>query len=425
MSQSGAPLTYYHATATPHPDHPALEGDIRVDACVVGAGFTGLTAAYELARRGFSVAVLEAESIGWGASGRNGGQICTGYSSGMGRIEAQVGLDDARKCFAIAEDAKAQIAANVAELDIPCDLKWGYLNVAPNRRAVDELREMQKSLARYGYEKTTLIGADELAQKLGTARYKGALRDNGAGHFHPLNYVRALAAATCDHGARIFENSRVIAIGEGSRPVVKTEGGTVCARFVVVAGNAYLGRTVKTLYYRIMPVGSYVVATEPLGENMARALIRDDEAVSDTNFVLDYFRLTGDRRMLFGGRCSYSGVIPDDVRPIMRSRMTRVFPQLKDARLDFGWGGYIAITANRIPDIGRLAPNVYYAHGFSGQGVTLGCISGRILAETIAGQAERFDLMARFRHRPFPGGPIRTPILMLAMLWYRLRDALG
>lgn len=416
--------SYYRASANRHVEHPVLAGERQADVCVVGAGFTGLSAALELAERGFSVIVVEAETVGWGASGRNGGQICTGFSAGMEKIEAQAGLEDARKCFAIAEEGKAIIAERVAKHDIACDLKWGYLHVAAKAGDMGDLTDAQESLARYGCE-STLLDKAALEERLGTQVYHGALEESGAGHFHPLNYCLGLAEAAVAAGAEIFEHSRVTRIETGAKPVVHTDGGLVRARFVVAAGNAYLGRLVRPLYPKIMPVGSFIVATEPLGDNRARSLIRDDEAVADTNAILDYFRLSGDRRMIFGGRCSYSGAIPDDVTPAMRPRLARVFPQLADARIDYAWGGYIGITTNRIPDLGTIDGTLFYAHGFSGQGVTLSNVCGRLMAEAIAGQAERFDLMARFKHRPFPGGPARTPLLMLAMAWYRLRDMVG
>lgn len=418
-------LSYYRASANPHPSHPRLEGEVAADVCVIGAGFTGLSAALELAGRGYDVALLEAESVGWGASGRNGGQICTGFSTGMKEIEARAGAQDARTCWAIAEEGKRLIAENVARHRIACELKWGYIHVAPKPGDNAYLAEKQREYAAYGHEETELLDKAALEQRLGSRRYHGGLRDARAGHFHPLNYCLGLADAAQAAGVRIFERSPVTAVETGPGPRARTAHGSVRAKFLVICGNAYLGRLVPALYRKIMPVGSFIAATEPLGENRARALIRDDDAICDTNFIVDYFRLSADRRLLFGGRCSYSTLEPRDLKAFMRPRMLRVFPQLDDAGIDYCWGGYIGITVNRIPDVGRLSDTVYYAHGYSGQGVALAGVCGRLLAEAIAGQAERFDVMARFRHRPFPGGPVRTPLLVLAMLYYRLRDALG
>ena len=417
--------SYYRASANPHPDHPRLEGEHEADVCVIGAGFTGLSAALELAERGFSVAVLEAETVGWGASGRNGGQICSGFSSGMGKLEAQAGKDDARKCWALSEEAKTLMRSRIERYGIECDLKWGYVHVAPKPGDVPELSEMQEEYAAYGYDKTEVLDKAELEDRLGSTIYHGGLRDAGAGHLHPLNYCLGLADAAVSHGARIFEHSAVTRVDTGAAPAAHTAGGVVRAKFIVVAGNAYLGKTVPALYSKIMPVGSFILATEPLGENRARSLIRDDDAICDTNFVVDYFRLSGDQRMLFGGRCSYSTIEPRDLEGFMRPRMLKVFPQLGDVKLDYCWGGYIGITVNRIPDIGRISDTVYYAHGYSGQGVALTGIYGKVIAEAVAGQAERFDVLAQFKHTPFPGGPIRTPMLVAAMLYYRMRDLLG
>jgi gamma-glutamylputrescine oxidase len=425
MPKSISSPSYYQATATPSPKHPPLEGDIAADVCIVGAGYTGLSAAIELAEAGYKVVVLEAESVGHGASGRNGGQICTGFSSGQEKIEAQLGREDARRCFAMAEEAKQLITDRIARYGIDCNLRWGYLHVLPKPNRFDGLKAWKAEWDELGYADTQLISKEELADKLGTRAYHGALREGGAGHFHPLNYCLGLARAATAAGAAIHEYSRAIEVDTGAKPFVRTERGKVTARFVIIACNAYLGRLVPKLHGKVMPVTSYIIATEPLGENRARALIRDGEAVADTNFIVDYFRITSDTRMLFGGRASYTTLEPSDLGAYMKPRMTKIFPQLRDVRIDFAWGGFIAITYNRIPDCGRLSPTAYYAHGYSGQGVALAGLYGKLMAEAIRGTAERFDLLARVRHLPFPGGPVRVPMLASAMLFYRLRDALS
>jgi gamma-glutamylputrescine oxidase len=425
MPKSIDAISYYQATATPHSNHPALAGDVNADVCIIGAGFTGLSAALELAQAGYRVVVLEAETVGYGASGRNGGQICTGFSSGQGKIEAQLGKDDARKCFDLAEESKRLIVDRIAEHKIDCDLVWGYIHAIPKPGQFDGLKEWKDEYDALGYTDTRIFTKAELEERLGTRIYYGALREGGAGHFHPLNYCLGLARAAVAAGAVIHEKSRVLDVETGSNPWARTAGGKVSAKYMIIAGNAYLGRTVPKLYGRVMPVSSYILATEPLGENRARALIRDNEAVANTNFIVDYYRLTRDTRMLFGGRASYSTLEPPNLGAYMRPRMTAVFPQLRDVRVDYAWGGYIAITSNRMPDCGRLSPTTYYAHGYSGQGVALAGLYGKLMAEAIRGTAERFDLLARIKHLPFPGGPIRTPILVAAMLYYRIRDALS
>jgi gamma-glutamylputrescine oxidase len=425
MPKSIDALSYYEATAHSFPKCSALTEDINVDVCVVGAGYTGLSAALELAAAGMKVAVLEAKVVGYGASGRNGGQVCTGFSSGQAKIEAQLGREDARKCFALAEESKSLLTQRLKTYDIDCDLTWGYLHCIPKAHQMDELKAWREEYDELGVLGTTLYGREELRDKLGTSAYHGALREATAGHLHPLNYCRGLARAAIAEGATIYENSPVIEIDEGPRPFARTARAKVNAKFLVIAGNAYLGRLSQKLHSRVMPVASYIIATEPLGQNRAKSLIRDSEAVANTNFIVDYFRLSKDTRLLFGGRASYSTLEPPDLGAYMRPRMLAVFPQLADVKVDYAWGGYIAITSNRIPDCGRLSPTTYYAHGYSGQGVALSGLYGKLIAEAIQGQAGRFDLLAKVRHLPFPGGPARTPLLVAAMMYYRIRDALS
>jgi gamma-glutamylputrescine oxidase len=425
MSKSIDALSYYQATANAQISCQSLKGDVSADVCVIGAGYTGLSAALELAQAGYKVVVLEAEKIGYGASGRNGGQVCTGFSSGQQKIVNQMGKGDAVKCFALAEEAKALLKQRIADHAIDCDLTWGYLHCVPKPHQVDELKVWRNEYEELGVTGMTLFDKKQLEQKLGSTIYHGALRESDAGHLHPLNYCLGLARAAIKAGAVIHEDSRVTDVDTGNTPSATTSSGKVSAKFMVIAGNAYLGRTVKKLYGRVMPVASYIIATEPLGENRAKALIADNEAVANTNFIVDYYRRSKDHRMLFGGRASYSTVEPPSLATYMRPRMTSVFPQLKDVKIDYAWGGYIAITSNRIPDCGRLSPTVYYAHGYSGQGVALTGLYGKLMAEAIRGTAERFDLLAKVKHLPFPGGPMRTPILVAAMMYYRIRDALS
>lgn len=425
MPKSIDATSYYQATATPFPTQASLSADTTADVCVIGGGFTGLSAALELAQAGYSVVVLEAERVGHGASGRNGGQICTGFSSGQAKIVAQLGHDDARKCFVLAEESKRLLTDRIASHGIDCDLSWGYIHAAPKPSHLAELEHWKRELEDLGYADTQMLTKAQLNERVACTAYHGGLREGGAGHFHPLNYCLGLARAAIDAGVRIFEQSRVLDVGSGRAPFARTARGTVNARFLIIAGNGYLGRTVPGLYGRVMPVGSYIIATEPLGEVRARSLIRDGEAVANTNFIVDYFRLTRDTRLLFGGRASYSTLEPPNLGAYMRPRMLSVFPQLSDVKVDYAWGGYIAITSNRIPDCGRLSPTTFYAHGYSGQGVALAGLYGKLMAEAVRGTAERFDLLARIKHLPFPGGLARTPLLVAAMMYYRIRDALS
>ncbi len=425
MRQSLVAQSYYQATARAAPQYAGLTGDAAADVVVIGGGFTGLSAALELATAGYKVVVVEAGRIGCGASGRNGGQICTGFSPGQARLEMQMNRQDAGKCFAIAEDAKRLIEQRIEAHKIDCDLAWGYLHCIPKPSQFDGLQRDVEEYDKLGYSGCTVLTKKELEAKLGSTIYHGAMREPRAGHFHTLNYLNGLASAAVKAGAIIHENSKVIDLDTGAAPWARTAQGKVTAKFMVIGGNAYLGRTVKALYGRIMPVTSYIITTEPLGEARARALILDNEAVADTNFIVDYFRRTADHRLLFGGRASYSTLEPKDLAAYMRPRLVKVFPQLSDVKIDHAWGGSIAITSNRIPDCGRLSPNTYYAHGYSGQGVALAQMYGRLISDAIRGTAERFDLLSRFKHIPFPGGPVRTPLLAAAMLYYRLKDALG
>lgn len=417
--------SWYAATARPAPEYPELSESLEADVCIVGAGYTGLHTAIELAQRGFSVVVLEGKRVGWGASGRNGGQICTGYSCGMEKIERWMGREDARRLFDMAEESKAILRERVERFAIDCDLTWGYLLAADRPRELRDCEDWAESAERdYGYGELELIrGRDAVRRLIDSPRYSDALLDRGAGHLHPLDYCLGLAAGAAGLGVRIFEDSAVTAIERGEPALIRTARGRVRARFVVAAGNAYLNGLLPEIRGRIMPVGTYIAATEPLGAERAKALLPQNHAAADLKFVLDYFRRSPDHRLLFGGRVSYSKLPPPGLKTSMRRAMLKVFPQLADVGMDYAWGGYVAITMERSPDLGRVAPNLYYAQGFSGQGVTLTGIAARVLAEAIAGQAERYDLFARLPHTPFPGGPLlRTPTLALAMLWHRLQD---
>ena len=420
--------SYYAATAHPAPVRPALQGRIEADVCVVGGGFTGVSTALNLAERGFDVVLLDAARIGWGASGRSGAQIVSAFAADMAKLRAWVGAEDAARLFAFAEEAKRLIADRVARHGIDCDLVWGHFDAANKPRHLAELRELRDDWAtHYGYAGLELVDRSGLSAHVESKAYVGGLYDPGGGHLHPLNYCLGLARAAERAGARLFDSSRVTEVETGERPRVRTEGGgEVQARTLVLAMNGYQGHLLPALRRKIMPVGTYIGATEPLGAARARALLPGNDGVTDCAFVLDYYRRTADHRLLFGGRVSYSTLMPPNLPKAMRHKMLRVFPQLADQHFAYTWGGYVAITVERTPHIGRLGDNVYFAQGFSGHGVALTGMSGKLLAEAIAGQHERFDVMARLPHTTFPGGRLlRTPTLALAMLWYRLRDLVG
>jgi gamma-glutamylputrescine oxidase len=422
--------SYYTATAHPFPPPPGLEGSTECDVCVVGGGIAGCSAALHLAERGYRVVLLEEHDIGWGASGRSGAQVLPGYGCGQEKLVKLAGPATARAMWDLSVEAVALVRELIRRHDIDCDWVEGHLQAAVRPRHRDELLEEQRSLERdYGYP-TRFIDGPELKELLATGRYRAGLYDANVGHMHPLNYTLGLAAAAQRYGARIFAGTRAMRYEDGAKVTVHTRqaagaAGTVRCDHLVLCGNTGLGEAAPALARRIMNVGTYIVATEPLGEARARALIANNMAVNDINWILDYFRRSADHRLLFGGRVSYSGLKPGDTSQATRARMLGVFPQLADVQIEYAWGGYLDITMNRAPDFGRLAPNVYFLQGFSGHGIALAGLAGKLVAEALAGVAERFDIFTRIPHRNFPGGPLlRRPALVLAMLYYRLRDLL-
>ncbi len=422
----GHPASYYVATAKGVPKLGPLAGDERADVCIVGAGYTGLSAALHLAGRGYSVTLLEAERIGFGASGRNGGQLGSGHRKDQRALEEKLGREWAHRLWSLAEDGLATTKRLIAGYSIDCDMKPGVLHAAWKRGEADWFAGEAEHLARdYGYDKLRYVPRDEMHEMVGTTRYHAGLLDEGAAHLHPLNYCLGLARAALAKGVRIYEGSRALDIRRTDPARIRTASGTVTANHVVLACNAYLGNLEPRIAGRIMPVNNFIVATEPLGESRARALIRGDVGVQDTKFVIDYYRLSADNRLLFGGGENYSNRFPADIAAFVRKPMLRVFPQLQDVRIDYAWGGTLAITLPRIPDFGRLAPNVIYAQGYSGQGINIATLAGKLIAEAVAGQAERFDWMANVKVPVFPGGTwLRYPGLMLGVLWFTLKDRL-
>ena len=420
---------YYYASVAPRPPFAALRGDTRADVCIVGGGISGLSAALHLRERGYGVVLLEAEHLGFGGSGRSGGQSIFGYACEMSTLEKAVGEADSRRLWEMANEGMDLQRQLIARHHIECDYVPGHMIVGLKRRHDEALREEVEHLAhKYDYRSARFIAREELRALVDTDRYTSALFDANGGHLHSYKYTRGLADAAAAAGVAIHEDSRVakldLAQNATADNLVHTAQGRVRARHVVIAGGALLGRLVPELARKLIAIGTYIVATEPLGER-ARSLIRNNAAVADMNWILDYFRVLPDTRLLFGGRVSYSGIDPLDSSRVLRKRITKVFPQLSDVRIDYSWGGYLDITTNRAPHFGRLGPNAYFIQGLSGHGMVISGIAGKLVSEAIAGSAERFDLYSRIEHVNFPGGPLlRRPALVLAMLWFRLLDLL-
>jgi len=419
--------SYYLATAQLHPGYEPLQGSHSCDVCVVGAGLAGLSAAIELRRAGFEVVVLEAAHVGWGASGRNGGQVLSGLACDMSVVRRHLGSDAARAIWDMTVEAVELVGQRRREFAIDCQWQDGFIAAAIGPRRARELHSWVEELERdYRYGGMQLIDRGHVHQWIDSERYEALAFDPRGGHLHPLRYTQGLAQAGAGLGIRIHEQSRAIKLDRGAGPVVYTEGGALRCRYVLLAGNVYLEDLAPELSKRIMPVGTFIAASAPLDADRARALIPSRACVSDTQFVLDYFRLSSDNRMLFGGRVSYSTVVPRNLAFAMRRRMLGVFPQLQDVSIEYSWGGFVDITMNRAPDFGRIAANIYYLQGFSGHGLALSGLAGKLAAEAISGSAARFDLFARMPHRVFPGGKaLRMPALILATAWFRLRDLLS
>lgn len=417
--------SWYAASAPDFPAQAALEGTLQADVCILGAGITGLSTAIELAEAGLSVVVLEAQRVGWGASGRSGGQAIFGFGCDQSKITQAVGLADSKRLFDWSLEGLDLIKQRCTQYGIDCDWRDIHAHVPIKPRHITELKSWQQDLAENFDYPLQWWDREQLQAVMPNQRYLGALVDPNSGHLHPLKYTQGLARAALGLGVRIFEQSKVTQLLRGNRPVFKTAHGQVQCDFAVLAGNAYVHGIVPELDDKIMPVGTYIGATEPLGEARAKALISNDMAVADVNWALDYFRLSADHRLLFGGRASYSTLPPPNLSGTLRRRMTRVFPALEGVKMDYVWGGYVDISLNRAPHWGRLGHNVYFAQGFSGHGIAATGLAGRIMAEAIRGQAGRLDIFSRIPHRNFPGGrALRTPLLVAAMAWYKLRDAL-
>lgn len=420
------PNSWYAASADAPGPYPAANGEISCDVCIIGGGFTGLSAALHLAERGFDVVLVEAHRVGFGASGRNGGQVGTGQRLEQDALEEMVGREQARKLWDLSLESVQLVRDMIAEHAPEAGFTDGVLHAMHRARYVPEDHDYVRKLnEEYGYDLIRAVDRDEMRALCGSPAYHGGSLDMGGGHTHPLRLAFGMARAAAARGVRIFETTRVQSVAAGDPARVVCESSCVSARYVLWACNGYLGNAEKSVAARVMPINNYILATEPLEDGFAKSLIRDGHAVADSKFVINYFRLSEDNRMLFGGAESYGYRFPKDIVKLVSKPMLEIYPQLKGTKIDYAWGGTLGITLNRMPHFARLSGNILTASGYSGHGVAMATLGGKLAAEMLAGQAERFDLMANVPTPRFPGGAaMRWPLLVMAMLWFSLRDKL-
>ncbi|MFB2720363.1 NAD(P)/FAD-dependent oxidoreductase [Shewanella xiamenensis] len=421
------PHSYYLDTAKEIYAHPQLEGSITADVCIVGGGFSGINTAIELRQRGLSVVLLEAKRIGWGASGRNGGELIRGIGHDPAQFINEIGQEGVSAIQQMGFEAVEIVRNRIQTHDIDCDLQMGYCDLAVKPRHMIELQDEFDSLKSLGYQhEIKLLTQSQLSEVIGSEFYQGALVDMGSGHLHPLNLALGEARVARELGAQLFEYSAAEKIISGNKPRVLTAKGEVTCQYLVLAGNAYIGHKLNSyIGGKVLPAGSYLLATEPLTEAQCQSLIPQNMAFADMRIALDYFHLSADRRLLFGGLCTYSGKDPKDIEAALRPNLEKVFPQLKGIRIDYEWGGMIGIGANRMPQIGRLpdVSNIFYAQAYAGHGVNATHMAAKLLAEAICQQAGYFDVFAKIKHMTFPGGPtFRSPMLAAGMLYHRFKD---
>jgi len=426
------PDSYYAASANKTVTYPQLEESVHCDVCVVGGGYSGLSTAIALQEKGYQVTLLEGANIGFGASGRNGGQLVNSFSRDLDHIEKHYGLDTARAMGSMAFEGADCIRDLIKRYNIDCDYKQGGFFAAFTDKQMKGLEQKQALWQRYGNKKLTMISKSEVKDIVDTNAYVGGLVDQHCGHIHPLKLALGEAAALCSIGGQIFEQSKVINIeetvdqGVNNEVVVKTDKGCVTAKTLVLAGNAYMGNLEPKLARKSMPCGTQIVTTEILPEALAKSLIPSQYCVEDVNYKLDYYRVTADNRLLFGGGVTYGGGDPTSIKRFLKPHMDKIFPAMKDYKIDYAWGGDFLLTLSRLPQLGRIGSNIYYAQGYSGHGVNTSHLAGRLLAETIHGEHSRFDVFASLPHYNFPGGRLmRVPAVIMGAWYYGLRDKLG
>lgn len=426
MAAPSHTTSYYAASANDKNIRPALEEQINADICVIGAGYTGLSTALHLAESGFKVVVLEGSRIGFGASGRNGGQIVHSYSRDIDFIEKHYGKKTGTEMGKMAFEGGKIIRNFISKYNIQCDLKEGGIFAACNNKQLQEMESKKALWEAHGHTQLEMLTADSIQNHVGSKRYTGGLLDKSGGHFHPLNLVLGEAAALESLGGVIYEDSKVTRVEEGSKVKVHTAKGCVTADFVVVAGNAYLGDLIPKLEQKAMPCGTQVITTAPLSEAQQKDLLPQDNCVEDCNYLLDYFRLSGDGRLIYGGGVTYGAREPDKIESLIVPNMLKTFPQLKGVKVDYAWTGNFLLTLMRLPQFGRIGSNIYYAQGYSGHGITSSHLAGKVLSDAIQGQAERFDIFASLPQYPFPGGrTFRIPYTAMGAWYYTMRDKFG
>lgn len=418
------PDSWYAASANTRLNLNALAENIRVDICIIGAGFSGLSSALHLARSGSNVCVIDAHRVGWGASGRNGGQLGSGQRMMQIELEKLLGRKSAKPLWQLAQDSKRIVKSIIKTHHIECSIKPGILhaNHRPrfNAHSADETKLLNEE---YGYSPMRHIDRAECREMVGSDKYFGGTLDTDAAHLHPLNYVLGLGNAALKAGAQIFEKTRALSIEHGRKVNVQTENFSISADRLILACNGYLGDLEPEVSKRVMPINNFIVATEPLSEGFAKSIIRNDVAVADSKFIINYFRLSEDRRLLFGGGESYGYRFPTDIRKFVSKPMLEIFPQLKGIKLEYGWGGTLSITMNRLPHFARLQPNVMSISGYSGHGLGMATLAGKLAADSITGNEESFELFRSIASKKFPGGNrLRSPLLVLAMLYHSMLD---
>jgi gamma-glutamylputrescine oxidase len=415
-------VSWYEASCGPRPRYQPLDGDRSCDVVIIGGGYTGLSAAYHLAQTGADVVLVEAHRLGDGASGRNGGQLSSGQRHSVLWLEERFGYTRAKALWNLAEEAKAHAVGLIGEHDIDCDLTFGHLTALHKARYyAGEAATVDALWTRYGYDKITMLVRPAMAAALGSEFYHGGSRDAGAGHLHPMKFLIGLANAAAAAGAHLFEDTAAINIEIGRRPKVKTLSGTLHAGRVLVACNGHIGALEPETARHVMPIRSYIAATEPLADDSG--VLPGSECACDSRFVIRYFRKSADNRLLFGGREVYTGGPPENIAPHQRQQIVEVYPQLMDVAISHAWGGSVAVTLPRLPFVREVMPNVLSVAGFSGQGVALAPFAGKLVAEAFNGNRERLKLFEDLAMPAFPGGALlRQPLLTLAMAFYALRD---